>query len=68
MEKIVPTWGYKGSDSQIFALREGETLPAGWSDSPVTAALEEEKPKRGRPKKETDPEADEVTDDGQDDS
>lgn len=65
-EKIYPTWGYKGSEAQIFVLREGETLPAGWSDSPATAALEEEKPKRGRPPKvKTD---DEGPQDGQDDS
>ena len=45
-EKTIPTWGYKGSKAQIFQLKEGESLPSGWSDSPATAA--EEKPKRGR--------------------
>lgn len=45
-EKITPTWGYKGSKAQIFQLKEGESLPSGWSDSPATAA--EDRPKRGR--------------------
>ena len=69
-EKITPTWGYKGSKAQIFQLKEGESLPSGWSDSPATAA--EEKPKRGRKAKaeteaEDDSEAeDESEDDGED--
>lgn len=74
-EKTIPTWGYKGSKAQIFQLKEGESLPSGWSDSPATAA--EEKPKRGRKAKaeteaEDDPDAedelseDESEDDGED--
>ena len=71
-EKIVPTWGYKGSKAQIFQLKEGESLPSGWSDSPATAA--EEKPKRGRKAKveaeveeaEEDLSEDESEDDGED--
>ena len=71
-EKTIPTWGYKGSKAQIFQLKEGESLPSGWSDSPATAA--EEKPKRGRKAKaETEAEdaeeelsEDESEDDGED--
>ena len=73
-EKIVPTWGYKGSKAQIFQLKEGESLPSGWSDSPAATA---EKPRRGRKAKveaeaEDDSEAeddlseDESEDDGED--
>lgn len=60
-EKIVRTWGYKGTQSKIFDLKEGESLPSGWSDSPATAA--EEKPKR-KPKAKSEkakPDPDEVT-------
>lgn len=58
-EKTIPTWGYKGSKAQIFQLKEGESLPSGWSDSPATAA--EEKPKRGR-KAKAETEAEETED------
>ena len=64
-EKIFQTWGYKPDGSaQIFDLREGESLPDGWSDRPElwnhpnTAHLhsrpelsQQSKPKRGRPPK-----------------
>lgn len=59
-EKTIPTWGYKGSKAQIFQLKEGESLPSGWSDSPATAA--EEKPKRGR-KAKAETEAEDAEDD-----
>ena len=65
-EKTIPTWGYKGSKAQIFQLKEGESLPSGWSDSPATAA--EEKPKRGRKAKaETEAEGDLSEDESEDD-
>ena len=33
--KTIPTWGYKADEAQIFDLQEGESLPAGWVDSPA---------------------------------
>jgi hypothetical protein len=33
--KTIPTWGYKAGEAQIFQLAEGESLPAGWEDSPA---------------------------------
>ena len=49
--KTVPTWGYKAGDAQIFDLKEGESLPDGWVDSPanvgaVKAAPAEPVPER----------------------
>lgn len=36
-KKTVPTWGYhKTKEPQIFDLAEGESLPRGWSDAPVS--------------------------------
>lgn len=31
---VIPTWGYKGTESKIFNLKPGETLPSGWADHP----------------------------------
>jgi hypothetical protein len=32
-QKIFPTWGYKADGSErLFDLKEGESLPDGWSD------------------------------------
>jgi hypothetical protein len=33
-EKRFQAWGYRRGEAKIFDLREGETLPEGWSDSP----------------------------------
>lgn len=33
--KVVPTWGYRAGEAEIFQLAEGESLPAGWEDSPA---------------------------------
>lgn len=47
-EKTIPTWGYHETEQpRIFDLKEGESLPKGWEDSP--AAFEDDgddKPKR----------------------
>lgn len=33
--KTIPTWGYRAGEAEIFQLAEGESLPAGWEDSPA---------------------------------
>jgi hypothetical protein len=38
-DKTIPTWGYGKKGAQIFDLKEGESLPKGYYDSPV--AMEE---------------------------
>lgn len=43
-EKLRPTWGYKAGEAQIFQLREGEDLPAGWADSPAKVGAAEVAP------------------------
>lgn len=59
---LIPTWGYRGDESQIFNLKPGEALPDGWADSPV-AASPAPKPKRAKkaadapPDQESEPEA-----------
>ena len=42
--KTVPTWGYKAGDAQIFDLKEGESLPDGWVDSPANVGAVEAAP------------------------
>lgn len=45
--KTTPTWGYhKTKDPQIFDLKEGESLPKGWADTPVA---HESEPKAEKP-------------------
>lgn len=39
--KTIPTWGYTAGDARIFDLKEGESLPDGWVDSPAKAAAVE---------------------------
>lgn len=34
-DRINRTWGYSSQGSQIFNLKEGESLPDGWVDSPA---------------------------------
>lgn len=50
--KVFPTWGYKGDDAQIFNLREGETLPAGWFDNPSQAKDVKAEPEKPKPPQE----------------
>lgn len=55
-EGKVPTFGYHSDGrSQVFYLEPGEALPAGWHDSPSTAALDAA---TEPPKKETAPDVD----------
>lgn len=37
-ERKIPTWGYKDGEGKIFQLSPGESLPAGWADSPAPMA------------------------------
>lgn len=34
-DDTIPTWGYSKNDSQIFDLKPGESLPAGYYDNPA---------------------------------
>lgn len=47
--KVFPTWGYKGDEAQIFNLREGDTLPAGWFDNPSKAKGAKPEPEKPEP-------------------
>jgi hypothetical protein len=40
----VPTWGYSKKDAKIFNLKEGESLPKGYYDSPAAMEDAETKP------------------------
>lgn len=35
MSNTTPTWGYSKSEARIFDLKEGESLPKGYYDSPA---------------------------------
>ena len=49
-DRIIRRWGYHAKqEAKIFELKEGESLPSGWFDSP--ARVEVVKPKR-KPKAE----------------
>lgn len=50
--KTTPTWGYSKKESKIFDLAEGESLPKGYYDSPVT--MEEAETKPAKPEKTSD--------------
>jgi hypothetical protein len=40
---MTPTWGYhRTQEPQIFHLRDGEGLPAGWRDAPYPAEARQE--------------------------
>lgn len=45
-EKVYRTWGYSASGAEVFTLKEGESLPAGYFDSPakVSQPVESEAP------------------------
>lgn len=43
--KTTPTWGYGKKDAKIFDLKDGESLPKGYYDSPVAMEEAETKPK-----------------------
>lgn len=43
--KTTPTWGYGKKDAKIFDLKDGESLPKGYYDSPVVMEEAETKPK-----------------------
>lgn len=53
-EQTFPTWGYHASEpDQIFELKKGEKLPAGWKDTPAAfEKIDEEKPRARRAKAE----------------
>lgn len=42
--KTTPTWGYSKADAKVFDLKEGEKLPKGYYDSPVSMEEAETKP------------------------
>lgn len=44
-EETIPTWGYKDGEAQIFNLKKGEKLPAGWKDTPAADKPASDKPK-----------------------
>jgi hypothetical protein len=54
-DKTNPTWGYSKKDARIFDLKDGEALPKGYYDSPVSMEEAETKPK-------PDPKADDKAD------
>lgn len=33
-DKTIPTWIYKDGESKLIDLKEGESIPKGWSDAP----------------------------------
>lgn len=56
-EGKIPTFGYHADGrAQVFHLNPGQALPAGWHDSPVTAALDAAT--IPEPKKEPEPDVD----------
>ena len=34
-DRIIRSWGYSAKGAEIFNLKEGESLPDGWVDSPA---------------------------------
>ena len=53
--KTTPTWGYhKTKEPQIFDLKDGESLPRGWSDAPVAKPEEAEETEEKRVEDEAD--------------
>ena len=66
-DRIIRRWGYHAKqEAKIFELKEGESLPSGWFDSP--ARVEEEKPKRkSKPKADDSADDEDLTEDDEDD-
>ena len=60
----IPTWGYKAGDARIFDLKEGESLPDGWADSPAAVGAVKAAPAETAPEvpAEPEPEPETVTD------
>ena len=55
-KEVVPTCGYRlmedgSTQSKIFELEEGSSLPSGWVDSPSKCGQQKPARKPGRPKK-----------------
>ncbi len=40
-DEKIRTFGYRNGESKIFHLGSGESLPMGWTDSPVKTAPKE---------------------------
>jgi hypothetical protein len=52
--KVIPTWGYRAGEAEIFQLAEGESLPAGWEDSPAKVGAAKAAPDPVKPEDVTD--------------